>query len=300
MMQTKCRYPGYQYSITDGIMEVTCKTHGFSYHSYRPGNNNMYPCRACGILERSNKLTKPMQQYINQARAIHGGVYDYSIENDQIYAICKEHGQFLLAGNRKQNHINKMSGCPQCKQVLLANKYSTNPEQFIQQSNAVHRTKYSYTNIQYRNTHEKIAITCKNHGDFFQTPLNHLQGAGCPRCKQSHGELLLDRLLSRYKINFETQKTFPDCVNPKTQRLLRFDFYLVDYDVLIEVDGLHHFEPVYHNTKMDKFELFDDVQYRDNIKNEYALIHGKLLLRFPYTDIDNFEPLVYELIEVYK
>jgi hypothetical protein len=52
----------------------------------------MYPCRACGILERINKLTKPVQQYTNHTKAIHGGIYDYSIKNDQIYTICKEHG----------------------------------------------------------------------------------------------------------------------------------------------------------------------------------------------------------------
>jgi hypothetical protein len=30
------------------------------------------------------------------------------------------------------------------------------------------------------------------------------------------------------------------------------------------------------------------------------MIFIRLLLRFPYTDIDKFEPLVHELIEAYK
>lgn len=43
-------------------------------------------------------------------------------------------------------------------------------------------------------------------------------------------------------VSFEKEKTFIDCVNPKTNFLLRFDFYLPDYNIIIEYDGEQHFK----------------------------------------------------------
>lgn len=56
-------------------------------------------------------------------------------------------------------------------------------EDFEKKAKSVHGNLYLYSKAIYKTTHEKVNIVCKKHGDFFQTPANHLKGKGCPICK---------------------------------------------------------------------------------------------------------------------
>jgi very-short-patch-repair endonuclease len=44
------------------------------------------------------------------------------------------------------------------------------------------------------------------------------------------------------KISFETQKSFDSCRFPSTNKLAKFDFYIKESNILIEYDGIQHFE----------------------------------------------------------
>ena len=46
-------------------------------------------------------------------------------------------------------------------------------------------TSFIYTKVVYKNNRTKVIITCRIHGDFEQTPNNHLQGdgRGCRKCQ---------------------------------------------------------------------------------------------------------------------
>lgn len=56
-------------------------------------------------------------------------------------------------------------------------------------------------------------------------------------CAKSRGEETLIRLFIENHIAFISQKTFPDCIYPNTNKYLYFDFYLPEYNTLIEYDG---------------------------------------------------------------
>jgi Zn finger protein HypA/HybF involved in hydrogenase expression len=55
-------------------------------------------------------------------------------------------------------------------------------EIIIKRFNNIHNYKFNYSKIQYKNTNTKIEIICSKHGSFYQKPLNHLRGQGCPKC----------------------------------------------------------------------------------------------------------------------
>lgn len=55
-------------------------------------------------------------------------------------------------------------------------------DSFIKRATIVHKNKYDYSKIDYINNHTKVIIQCPEHGEFKQTPGNHLQGQGCPKC----------------------------------------------------------------------------------------------------------------------
>ena len=61
------------------------------------------------------------------------------------------------------------------------------------------------------------------------------------RC--SKGEFKICKFLQRLDIEFEREKTFSECRSLKGN-LLRFDFFIPEYNLLIEFNGLHHYKPV--------------------------------------------------------
>ena len=55
-------------------------------------------------------------------------------------------------------------------------------EEFIKKARAIHGDKYDYSKVEYINTKTKVCIICKEHGEFWQQPCNHLHGTRCPQC----------------------------------------------------------------------------------------------------------------------
>ena len=55
-------------------------------------------------------------------------------------------------------------------------------EEFIHKANQVHNFKYDYSKVNYINSLNKVTIICPIHGEFEQTPQNHLRGRGCKKC----------------------------------------------------------------------------------------------------------------------
>lgn len=53
---------------------------------------------------------------------------------------------------------------------------------FIEKARSVHGDRYGYGRAVYVRNKDKVVITCKNHGDFEQTPDSHLSGRGCIKC----------------------------------------------------------------------------------------------------------------------
>ena len=71
------------------------------------------------------------------------------------------------------------SGCPICGDEAKAAKAKS---EFANKANLIHNSKYSYQFVDYKNSYTKVKIICKQHGEFLQTPSNHLNGNGCPVC----------------------------------------------------------------------------------------------------------------------
>lgn len=122
---------------------------------------------------------------------------------------------------------------------------------------------------------------CTNELDVNQVDLQrgHTKSCGCVK---SYGERLVQEILQKLNIKYKKEYIFNDCINPKTNQKLRFDFYLPGYNVCIEYDGEQHFK--YSNTGWNTKENFEKVKYRDNLKNKYCKENNIKLIRIPYTD----------------
>ena len=120
-------------------------------------------------------------EFIMKSKNVHGLKYDYSkVEYvnscTNVCIICPKHGEFL----QTPNHHLMGCGCPKCSHQ----SYKDNTAAFIQKARNKHGMKYDYSKVEYVNSHEKVCITCPKHGEFWQTPTNHLSGRGCNCCKK--------------------------------------------------------------------------------------------------------------------
>ena len=59
----------------------------------------------------------------------------------------------------------------------------SNLQEFIKKSQKIHGNIYKYDFFIYKNCKTKSLITCYIHGNFEQNANNHMQGQGCPLCK---------------------------------------------------------------------------------------------------------------------
>lgn len=109
---------------------------------------------------------------------------------------------------------------------------------------------------------------------------------------RSYGELSIYKYLKDNNIRFEQEYTFDKCRSPKNY-LLRFDFYLLDYNVLIEYQGQHHYFPV--NKKRRAKTVHNKTKIHDNIKLNFCKCNRLPLITIPYyeqqsinTILDNY------------
>jgi hypothetical protein len=96
------------------------------------------------------------------------------------------------------------------------------------------------------------------------------------RSKISYGEKKIYDFLTENNIDFNYNKSLLDCSH---ESKLRFDFYLCDYNLCVEYDGIQHIKPV------DVFggeKEFEKTKIRDEIKNLFCKINNIKLLRVPY------------------
>ena len=116
----------------------------------------------------------------------------------------------------------------------------------------------------------------------------------CKSCNTSKLENKTELILKKYKINYETQKKFKNLLGVGN-RNLSYDFYLPDYNILLECQGEFHDGTAHTQSNYD----FEIQQEHDRRKFNYAIKHNYIPLEIWYWDYDNIEEiLTRELIDV--
>lgn len=123
-------------------------------------------------------------EFIERAAVVHNNKYIYPKVNYvnmkvKIVITCKIHGDFEQSPS---NHLAG-KGCAKCRNEVLSKAKRKSLDVFIIEANKKHNNIYDYSKAAYKNTDTKILITCPIHGDWEQIPYTHLNGVGCPSCK---------------------------------------------------------------------------------------------------------------------
>jgi ssDNA-binding Zn-finger/Zn-ribbon topoisomerase 1 len=247
-----------------------------------------------------SKIKLTQEDFINKCISLYGNQYNYDLVeycgvDKKVKIVCKNHSEFLT----RPADFLKNHGCPKCRYVKSAKSKTRTTEQFIIESKEIHGNKYDYSKVDYIHGRKLITIICQVHGEFEQIANVHIQAkAGCPKCNSSKGEAEIRKWLLENKFNFKEQKTFIECINPITNRLLKFDFYIKEENTLIEYDGEQHFRANFpRNDKQKAIENLEDLQKRDQIKTQYCKDAEIKLIRIPYFKFPNIDKILFrELI----
>lgn len=243
--KNKYNYNKVVYKGKDIKVCIICPEHGEFWqtpHSHLNGRG----CPKCG---GTSKLTT--EEFIKKARQVHGDKYNYSkvnyIKTDiKVIITCPIHGDF----EQKPQHHLTGSGCPLCGVKKRTNKITNTLDDFIKYCTQVHGGKYDYSKVLCINNRHKVCIVCPEHGEFWQTPHDHLQGHGCPKCGQllSNGEKKIVNFLKECEVNNIIEREH-NLLNGKQE----LDIWLPDYNLAIEYNGLRWHSELF--TKDKKYHL---------------------------------------------
>ena len=127
---------------------------------------------------------------------------------------------------------------------------------------------------------------CGNHTVLTSSKLlsGHTKSCGCLRSEStSVGETIISKYLHDKNVLFVPQKTVDGLVGVGN-KLLRYDFYLPDYNTIIEYDGIQH------NNVVEYWGGEDGLKTRledDRRKNVYCLVHRIRLIRINHCNKDD-------------
>ena len=284
----------YDYSLVNYVnnrtkVKIICRK---CKKIFEQSPDNHLKGKGCPNCKNSRPLSLTQEEFIEKSNLIHDNKYDYSLVEykgieKKIKIICPKHGVFeQLAASHMKGH-----GCQKC--AIEAGKLTQ--EEFIERSKKVHGNKYDYSLVKYVDSKTEVKIICKKCGKIFeQKPENHYNGANCPCSQSFKGEQRIANYLIDKNIKYIPQKNYDDLINPKTGKKLRYDFYIEERNLLIEFNGIQHYEPVEH---FGGKETFEQSQYRDKLKIDYAQKNNIKLLTIPYWDYDRIEEILGEAID---
>ena len=296
----KNNFPDYElvdneYHGCKAKMRFICHKHedkGYQYNTLDNIMNNHHACRYCGYSELGVSKRISDDVIIDRCSQLSlNYIGRYNNDGTYVEFTCNKH---IDKGIQKisWDHLKSCSvGCSFC-----AGKHKTT-EDFKKQLFSINK---NITVLgEYTGSEGNIECQCNICGNKW-SPIARslLYGNGCPSCPKSKGEIAVKEYLDSKGIQYESQKTFDDCMYICK---LRFDFYIPIYNLVIEYDGEQHFFPVDFCSKGNEFaeNQFTENQKRDAIKNEYCSRNAIDIIRIPYTDYNRIENILDDKLSKY-
>lgn len=267
----KYKYDKVNYTGTHNKVKIKCLLHG--YFDQTPLNHLQESgCPKCKGDNLRHNQTKSKEQFIHEAKEVHGENYSYEhvAYKDgriEVKILCPLHGIF---SQTPQNHIHRKSGCPECAIEKKAKLQTLTTQEFIEKSKQIHGNRYDYSNSAYSGHRFNVNIKCSVHGNFIQNAGIHLIGSGCPKCSHRISRPEID-FLNYLQIPLESRnKTIPS--QGKQKRAFKVDAYVKSENTIYEFLGdFWHGNPKKFNrnsyNKMNKSTfgtLCDKTFYRMN------------------------------------
>jgi hypothetical protein len=149
-------------------------------------------------------------------------------------------------------------------------------ELFIAKANKIHGNRYNYSKVNYINAKTKITIICRDHGEFYQTPSNHLSNYNCQKCAKN------------FQLNTESFIEKAKCIHNNKYDYSKVNYINTDTQIIIICKEHGEFTqiPDFHinrkcgcpkcsNNKVELIDFIKKANIHDNkydYYNEYELL----------------------------
>lgn len=289
-----------QYVNMDTKVQVQCLIDGYIWNADPRKLYRGVQCAVCSnrkVIEGINDIntTRPdlVQYFKNKNEATH-----YTSGSEKIIdVICPECG---YEDTIKIENLSRFgfscNGCYEKKYGRKRVPYGYWNKNTMQQYLNENRSGYKLLDIKTQSDDGssilKVFVKCPNekHPPYWAYWQNITSSYMCFLCyiesSMSKGERAAEQVFKKYNYTYETQKRFDDCRDKYT---LPFDFYLSDYNLIIEIMGEQHEHPIdYFGGK----EAFKKCIIHDKIKRDYLKSHNIDILDIWYYEFDKMEELI--------
>lgn len=276
--------PDYKNSITP--LEIKCPK-GHTYHTTLDNfkkKRKSFGCTQCKYEEKSKasikkvSYNKVLNYVYSSGHILLTSKNDYKGVSKPIIVRCSNGHTYIDTFTNFKKRVNKCEKCykdSKLKEIIERCEeldYKLNTNEFI-------------------STKHPLDITCsKGHQISPSYDSFILKNNKCRFCGYSRGEESVENVLRDIGVSFIRQYRFDGCRNI---RPLPFDFFLPDFNAVIEYDGSHHYESVYHKSGIDSYER---TIVNDKIKNDFCNTNNIEILRIPYFMSDKIDILIRDFI----
>lgn len=276
------------------ICEWKCLQHGEIFKkSWNEIKNGHYNCSKCSDVLRKKRYDKRRNSLEDiKIKALN----DYNIEiiSDEyinnltlLDFICNKHKDKGVQKKAWATIISNKLPCTYCSKEDTLKKMTKSQEQFEKEVFETHGDKYEVIS-EYKTSAQKVRCKCKKCNKEFEIKASHLiDGHGCRNCIKSKGEECIELFLLNNGIKYIREYRFFDCIG--VCKTLPFDFYLEEYNICIEYQGIQHYKPVelFGGEKQFKIQ-----QINDEIKREYCKNNGIKLIEISYKDFKRINEIL--------
>ena len=274
--------PLEEYVNSNTKMLFRCKIEGYEW---RTTPAKVLSGKGCPCCAGNARRTIEEIRHILAERNITLLSTEYINIHTKIKVMCNDCGHIWEA--EPNALLNVGCGCPKC----YGNIKKTH-EEFMQEiAHLLDRYKIL---SEYQGANESIKCECIKCGHiFYATPSNLLRGHGCGHCHRAYTENIAFEYLTKVGIEFEFQKEYDGLIGLGGGNL-SYDFYLPNYNLLIELQGQQHYFPVDFGGRGQEYanEQFEKQQIHDSLKREYAKNNNIELFEISYLDFKNIEQIL--------
>lgn len=281
-----------EYINIDTNVRCHCQIHDVAFYA-TPYNllKGKCGCELCRREKIGKKNRKTHNEFAKQMLQINNAIEilgKYTTAKKKIECKCKLHNEIFFA--TPDHLLQGEVGCKQCIDIKNHTSGLKTHEEFVSQLRQIN-PKVNVLSL-YDGSKNRIDVACLNCGNMWSPQAASLLGGyGCPCCASSKGEKRVKDFLELHDIMFVSQKKFSDLFGVGGKHL-SYDFYLPDFNLLIEYQGQFHDGTAPRQTEAE----FEIQKEHDKRKAIYAKLHHIRLLEIWYQDYDNIEKILNNIL----